>query len=148
MVENTSENSAPYVCFLTDKESISQIKSLYDKRWQIEVFFKHVKTNGYNLEDMNLKNISRIQVLIAAVSLAYSLALIAGIVEHKKRPIKLLRNKAGTKTWLSVSIFRYGLQYLKMTLKTIEAFVSFIIKRISSQIIINEELMKKLNKSV
>ena len=39
-------------------------------------------------------------------------------------------------------------QYLKMTLKTIEAFVSFIIKRISSQIIINEKLMKKLNKSV
>lgn len=88
-------------------ESAEFISESYKLRWKIEVFFKHVKTNGFNLEDMNLTDDSKIEVMVAVVSFAYILSVNEGIIEAEKNPIPIKKYKDGTKS-LSISYFRKG----------------------------------------
>ncbi|MBK8922365.1 MAG: hypothetical protein IPM81_12820 [Saprospirales bacterium] len=45
----------PTLIFLTTPPNAQKAAHLYAKRWKIECLFRHLKTNGYNLEDLNLK---------------------------------------------------------------------------------------------
>ena len=140
---DTSKNKADYICFITDKEDFNWVKAQYEKRWKIEVFFKQVKTNGFNLETMNFVDLDKIKVLIAVVSLAYVLCLVAGLLEHEKRPIKKILYKKTGKRFLSVSYFRYGLRYWKTKIKTLEGLIHFIIENMDTKITINQCFMLK-----
>lgn len=88
-------------------ESSEFISESYKLRWKIEVFFKHVKMNGFNLEDMNLTDDSKIEIMVAVVSFAYILSVNEGIIEAEKKPIPIKKYKDGTKS-LSISYFRKG----------------------------------------
>ncbi|MBK8567357.1 MAG: transposase [Saprospiraceae bacterium] len=43
----------------------AKISEAYRKRWGIEDFFLHCKTNGFNMEDLNFKNLEKVQLLMA-----------------------------------------------------------------------------------
>ena len=49
-----------WVHFVSNIADLQTIRRSYQQRWQIEVFFKHCKTNGFRLEDLNLRIHSRI----------------------------------------------------------------------------------------
>ncbi|MGB1243730.1 MAG: transposase [Chitinophagales bacterium] len=53
---------------------LQTIRKTYQQRWQIEVFFKHCKTNGFNLEDMNVTQTNKVMLMVAIVGCAYVLA--------------------------------------------------------------------------
>jgi hypothetical protein len=84
----------------------------YRDRWQIETMFKAFKTNGFNVEDTHLRNIERIDKLVALVCIAFVWAYKVGLNKHlyeKEIPIK----KHGRRAY---SIFKYGIRVIKDTL--------------------------------
>ncbi|MBK6931644.1 MAG: transposase [Saprospirales bacterium] len=59
---------------------------LYAKRWKIECLFRHLKTNGYNLEDLNLKELNKSLLMMAIVTTAYILAIREGWKRRRRIP--------------------------------------------------------------
>lgn len=65
IVRNASKSEKePLVYLLTNLLNKSNTPDLYRLRWRIEYLFKHLKTNGYNLEDLRLKNANKIRLMI------------------------------------------------------------------------------------
>ncbi len=118
-------------------------KESYDKRWKIEVFFKHVKSNGFNLEDMNLTELDKIRLMMSVVSFAYTLCLNEGIVQDKINPIPLKKDKKNGKAWLSVSLFRYGYRNIVQLFKELTDILLYINKNINLNLNMNLKLIIK-----
>jgi hypothetical protein len=95
----------------------------YKERWQIETMFKAFKTKGFNVEDTHLKDINRIDKLVAVVSIAFTWAYKAGIYVHqhlKQIVIKKHKRKAH-------SFFKYGLKFIANALLVhIDQLITFI----------------------
>ena len=73
--------------------------------------FKHLKTNGFNLEDMSLTDLKKVRLMIALVVVAYIMAVREGIIQQKLQPVRVINYKNGDKL-PAVSLFRNGLQVI------------------------------------
>jgi hypothetical protein len=82
---------------------------MYRKRWNIECFFKKLKTAGYNLEATRLSTIERLKSLFLLCGMAYLICTIMGIYRHNK--VKKMKYKQTLKCF-QFSFFRYGLDWL------------------------------------
>jgi len=82
----------------------------YRKRWEIERFFKMLKTGGLNLESSKMTIASRLEKLILMCSIAYLMCVKIGVFLHKN--IKAMRWKKKDRCY-EYSFFRYGLDWLK-----------------------------------
>lgn len=100
-----------WLILISDQQGIALISATYRKRWGIEVFFLHCKTNGLNLEDLNLKAPGKTQLMIGLVAVAYCLAVAEGLRLEKKKPCKIKHSK--NLYFRSISIFRLGSDHLK-----------------------------------
>jgi hypothetical protein len=96
-----------FVVLVSIEKQIDKISQDYRKRWGIEVFFRHAKKNGFNLEDLNLKEQQKVQLLVGIVAIAYCLSIRKGLIQEQQRPLKI--KKHGAK---AVSTFRIGLDNL------------------------------------
>ncbi|MBK8562423.1 MAG: transposase [Saprospiraceae bacterium] len=85
----------------------AKISEAYRKRWGIEVFFLHCKTNGFNMEDLNFKNLEKVQLLMALAAVAYVFSLLNGLIKEGVKPIALKNYR--DKKARSISLFRLGL---------------------------------------
>jgi len=99
------------IFLLSSRADIQWSSETYRRRWGIEVCFKHMKSNGFDLEATHLSEPQRLHVLISAVSLAYVIAIGEGVIARKQKPIK--QKRSGEKSWPAVSLFRYGLRRLR-----------------------------------
>ena len=132
MIKNPKHNpQEPYIYFISNLNDAKKIAAHYLKRWKIECAFKHLKTNGFNLEDGNLKNDNKIELLMAMVVLAYVIAVKEGSIVIKKIPIKKYKN--GT-AYLSISIFRKGYEIIQNTIFTLTELMQYI------ETILNEKM--------
>lgn len=113
----------PYIYFISDLKDAKAIAEHYLKRWKIECAFKHLKTNGFNIESANLKNDVKIELLMAVVVFAYVVAVKEGIL--KMKTIKMKKYSNG-KTYLSTSVFRTGYTILQSRCKTIIEFIEYM----------------------
>jgi len=113
----------PYIYFISDLKDAKAIAKHYLKRWKIECAFKHLKTNGFNIENANIKNDLKIELLMAVVVFAYSVAIKEGIL--KMKTIKMKKYSNG-KTYLSTSVFRTGYTILQSFCKTITEFIEYV----------------------
>jgi Transposase DDE domain len=105
-----SDNKEESIIYLiTNILSTKRVGKQYVKRWKIEYCFKHLKTNGFNLEDMSLTDLKKIRLMISLVVVAYILAVREGIIQGKKHKVRVIKYKNGDKL-PAVSIFRNGLQ--------------------------------------
>lgn len=102
-----TEAQEPVMIFLSTLPNAVQAAQMYVKRWKIECLFRHLKTNGYNLEDLNLKDPGKNRLMLTIVTTAYILA----IREGWRRRIPTRQYKNGLKT-PQTSIFREGLAIL------------------------------------
>lgn len=110
MMPNPKKDASESVLiFLTTLPNARKSAELYAKRWKIECLFKHLKTNGYNLEDLNLKDTNKNMLMMALVTLAYTLAIREGWKYRKT--IRDQKYQDGTET-PEISIFRMGLSIL------------------------------------
>ena len=126
MMPNPKANAAEGVLiFLTTMPDAKKAAYAYVKRWKIECMFKHMKTNGYNLEDLNLKDSGKNLLLMAIVATAYILAVMEGYKRRKQIPLQQYNDETET---LETSWFRYGLSYLTSQCFGFIKFINYIIR--------------------
>jgi len=106
----------------------NEICEAYRLRWKIESMFKHLKSNGFNFDQMHLKDDEKIELLVGIVALGYACAVSEGIKEAKKNPIKLKFYRKTAQQFPAKSIFRLGLSQLKRFIWNRKHFISFLIQ--------------------
>lgn len=142
VLPNTNQKARDkYVRFLTNLSDVLQVSQAYTERWQIEVFFKHCKTNGFNLEDMNMKAPNKAMLMMAVVSYAYILAIREGIIKEKRKPMKLQVDAKTKKVYRRVSVFTVGYEILETKLMSFKCLGELIVQTITDNTIINKELL-------
>lgn len=96
------------IAVIASKGISGDILSAYRMRWLIELFFKSIKTKGFNIESTRMVDPERIGKLMGLIALSSLLLVSAGSIRSvfKKIPVK----KHGRKLF---SIFTYGLDFLR-----------------------------------
>jgi hypothetical protein len=120
----------PVCIFLTTLPDAKKAVHLYAKRWKIECLFRHLKTNGYNMEDLNLKDSGKNLLMFAVLAAAYILAIRIGIKNAPK--IAVNKYKDGSE-WPETSVFREGLARLTPICYRFIEFIKFVISAISTK---------------
>lgn len=115
----------PLIYLITDlQESALRTAQRYPIRWKIEHCFKHLKSNGFDLEAINLKGEARRTLLIAVVVFSYVLSILQGLKTYHKVPSRTFDQH---KTYKVESIFRYGINQIAQYCRNWEAFLLFLI---------------------
>lgn len=128
MIKNPKRNPRePYIYFISDLQDAKAIAAHYLKRWKIECFFKNLKSNGFNIEDLNLKADQKIKLMVAILAVIYLFALLQGLVRHKRKPVKINKYKSGLSNY-RISIFRMGYAIIQYLFTTVAKLLSYIIK--------------------
>lgn len=109
----------------------SSIAARYSIRWQIETCFKHLKSNGFELEEINLKGRSRTKLLMALVVFAYTLAVHEGLKEYKKVLVKRYADGTTTKAY---SVFRGGLDKVNACSYNLVGFYRYLVENLITKL--------------
>ncbi len=104
----TGRAQEPIVYLITSILEKKRMGKRYAKRWKIEYCFKHLKTNGFNLEDMALTDLRKIRLMISLVVTAYVLAVREGLLERKRDKPRMVSYRNGDR-YPAVSVFRSGI---------------------------------------
>lgn len=136
MTKNLAQNDQdPIIYLITNNNEMpaKQIANAYFIRWKIETCFKHMKSNGFEMEKVNFENPEKARLLIALIVFAYTLAILEGLKHYKDISDKNYRN--GTK-YKATSCFREGIDYI-ITLcnnfKTLAQYISHQLDRNKNQ---------------
>ena len=128
-IENTED---PLIYFLSSLNKKGKIIKAYPIRWSIECCFKHLKSNGFNLEDINMKNSLKIELMMAILVFLYTLCIRQGLLvyhnfkRNKRSDYKQFdKNKKPFQT-LTVSVFRKGIAYLENLFYNLSSFLAFL----------------------
>ena len=80
----------------------------YRRRFDIETFFKALKTAGFNIESTHIKKLNRLRALFLLCGIAYLLCVMMGLIAHNAvARIKFKR----TLGYNQFSLFRYGIDW-------------------------------------
>lgn len=89
-----------------------KVLEIYQHRWQIEHFFKALKSSGFNIEDTHLKAYKRLHKLMVLLAFAFYWAYKVGDYKNKNiRKIKIKKHRRRAQ-----SVFKYGLQAIAQAL--------------------------------
>jgi len=116
------------IYFISTLKNKKKIVTIYPIRWTIECCFKHLKSNGFNLEDLNFKQSGKVKMMMAIVCFLYILCIHHGIIEYvemKKSDFKTYAD--GTRT-LAVSIFKKGKSILAGKFYHLASFIQYLTK--------------------
>lgn len=116
------------IFMLSNLTSATQAARLYEARWQIEVCFKHLKTNGLNLEEMNVEGKYKRHLMMAMAVLVYCLAIREGLIEEYRKGIRWVLHTASGYYYRAVSVFRKGLSILKRKARNEAQFFKLLSK--------------------
>ena len=126
MIKNQKyDPKEPYIYFISDLQDARAIANHYLKRWKIECCFKHLKTNGFNIEDINLKIDEKIELMMGVLAMVYIMAVKEGLLSHKRKPIPWKKYKDG-KIYLSISIFRLGMAIIQALFTKINKLFDYV----------------------
>ncbi|MCB9081890.1 MAG: transposase [Lewinellaceae bacterium] len=111
------------IIFLTLIRPVRKTVDQYIKRWRIECFFRHVKTNGFNLEQINLRSVAKSNLMMAVVCLAYTITIRAAWKTQK-----LIRKItfADESVFPAQSVFRRGLALVAIWCASLDSFVNYL----------------------
>ncbi|MEK7224666.1 MAG: transposase [Bacteroidota bacterium] len=119
----------PYLYFISDLQDAKAIAEHYLKRWKIECCFKNLKTNGFNIEDINVQSDKKIELMMGVLVLVYWIALEEGMLKHNRKPIPLKRYKNG-KVHLTISIFRLGFAIIQNLFGRMNNLLEYIVNQL------------------
>ncbi|KLT90982.1 hypothetical protein T633_0557 [Acinetobacter baumannii MRSN 58] len=86
--------------------------------WEIETLFSCLKGRGFNLENTRLTDPRRVKKLIAVLAISFCWCYLTGEWQHdQKKAIKIKKHGR-----LSMSLFRYGLDYVQMAIQRLIGF--------------------------
>ncbi len=75
------------ICFNCPDEAIAT----YKERWQTETLFKAMKSSGFNIEDTHMREIERIERLVAVVCIPVW-AYLVGDTDINVKKIRILKH--------------------------------------------------------
>ncbi len=134
MIKNPKyDPKEPYIYFISDMQDARAIANHYLKRWKIECCFKHLKSNGFNIEDINLKIDDKIELMMGVLVMVYIIAIREGLLSHKLKQIPLKKYKNG-KIYLSISIFRMGLAIIQNLFMRINQLIEYIVNQLKAHV--------------
>ena len=121
-------HSDPLVLLLSNSGwSKRQIADRYRLRWTTECFFKHLKSNGFDLEDLGFHSLPKIRLLVSIVVVLYVLCVAEGFRAFRRiRPKKQLMEVFLARE----SVFRRGYSVVANQLATIEQFIDWLMLQI------------------
>lgn len=132
MIKNPKyDPKEPYIYFISDMQDAKAIASHYLKRWKIECCFKHLKSNGFNIEDINLKVDDKIELMMGVLAMVYILAVKEGLLSHQLKSIPL-KKYSDKKIYLSISIFRMGMAIIQTLFTKINQLIGYIENQLKS----------------
>lgn len=103
---------------------------IYPIRWKIEHCFKHLKSNGFCLEAINLKGPVRQHLLMAVMVFAYTLSILEGLKIYDNVAIKHYHHEQ--RQGKAESVFRVGINQLAQHCTTIVYFCQFLTAQIKA----------------
>jgi Transposase DDE domain len=128
IVKNETENGdEPLIYLLTNYLNKPDAPALYRLRWKIETCFKHLKTNGFNLEDIRMTDINKIKLMLAILVFIYIAAIVEGESNKENEYVQIKKYKNGSE-YKSISYFKLGIGYLMEYTRTLNTFIEFIQK--------------------
>jgi hypothetical protein len=120
-----AKNEEGELMVIATNDEVQHAIDKYRERWSIETLFGCLKTRGFNFENTHMVYFDRIGKLLALLAITFTLCHVLGIWRNSIKPIKLKQHKRK-----SVSLFRYGLDYLRKLLlnskKVEETFMEII----------------------
>ncbi len=121
------------IFLISDWDNSRAAAKIYELRWQIEVCFKHLKTNGLNLEQMSVRGKEKRHLMMAMAILVYILAIREGIIEEAILKDKVLYKKDTYSGYYYrvESVFKKGLSVLIRRLLQAKSFSNYLIAIIS-----------------
>jgi hypothetical protein len=123
-ISGAKSEKGELIIVITDKNNNKAIPT-YIKRWEIETFFKCLKSSGFNLEDTHFTDMEKISNLFTMLTIAFCWAYITGELECKIKPIKIKSHGRKAK-----SIFKVGLEKITDAINhsfvKVEEFLSII----------------------
>lgn len=99
------------IVIITDKNEDKAIAK-YLKRWEIETFFKCIKSSGFNMEDTHLHDTKKICKMYGLLAIAFCWAYLSGELECRHNPIRIKKHGRKAK-----SVFRVGLDIITDRIK-------------------------------
>ncbi|OED41819.1 hypothetical protein AB832_03230 [Flavobacteriaceae bacterium (ex Bugula neritina AB1)] len=133
IVKNPNPKATDQLIYLISSldEAPACISTRYPIRWQIEMCFKHLKSNGFELEKANVKGKARQKLLMAIVVFSYTLSVCEGLKNYKKVPCKTY---ADGKSYKAVSVFRYGIDKLLTKCYSFIQFCRYLVREIHDKL--------------
>jgi Transposase DDE domain len=138
IIENSSPKpDEPFLYLITNINDVLKATQLYRMRWKIECCFKHLKTNGFNLEKQAFTAPHKIELLLSLLVWVYAMAIYEGIIIHqspKTKPkiknYKVLDNMGEIRLvyYPAISVFRAGLAHLENTICNVFKLIRYIYK--------------------
>jgi len=138
----------PLVYFLSTLKKKKKIVKAYPIRWTIETCFKHLKSNGFNLEALNFKKSEKIQLMMGIVCFLYVLCIGEGWLQYRTMKKSDWKRYADGSINLAVSVFRKGRSYLTGKLSTLKSFLKYLKRLIKKGIKPSWVKMKYIVKSI
>lgn len=126
MRRNPKQNCAvgdEVIIFLTRVRALKKTVDAYCKRWRIECLFRHLKSNGFGLEALNLQPVAKSNLLMTLVGLAYAITIRAGW-----RSRSTIRRITSTTQgcFAAESVFRRGLSLVTPRLSNLHHFTRYL----------------------
>lgn len=105
------------------------IAQRYRIRWTTECFFKHLKSNGFDLEELGFQSFKKIRLLVAIVVVLYVICVAEGLRQfHRIRAKKTTQHEP---VELREAVFRKGYSVVVNELVSIAHFIDWLLAQIS-----------------
>ena len=130
VVKNRKQDpEEPLLYLLTSLDRADKAIGAYALRWKIESCFKHLKSNGFDLEAMNVKGSEKRQLMMAVVVFLYVLATTEGYLaiqktKNDKKHYKYFHDKQ-VQT-LAISFFRKGISVLHRKIDNFKELLTWL----------------------
>lgn len=118
-------------------KSNKRLYQFYRFRWQIECMFKHLKSNGFNMEDIGLTQNRKVKLMISIVMATYILCVAEGLQFLNKRQMK--KNKVTNEMYPALSIFKHGVEFFNKHTNSLPD----LLKHLSSLFEKHQKLIRK-----
>jgi len=105
------------------------IAERYRIRWTTECFFKHLKSNGFDLEQLGFQSPQKIRLLVAIVVVLYVICVAEGLRQFHR--IRAKNTNAHEPLRLREALFRKGYSVVVNELVNIAHFVDWLLTRLT-----------------
>ena len=123
------QNADPLVLLVSNLNwSKLIIAGRYRIRWTTECFFRHLKSNGFDLEELGFESPHKIRLLVAIVVVLYVICVAEGLRQFNR--IRAKNTAPNEPLHLREAIFRRGYSVVVNELVSIAHFVDWLLTRL------------------